>query len=165
MEFRYHRAGLEDLERLTAARLTALRTFNHLEESADLSEMVPAVEGYYRRALADGSHVAYLVLDGERVVGSGGVDFYRGIPTGPNPSGESAYLMNIYTDPACRGQGIAWKVVDLLVAEARRRGVSAIALETTDMGRPLYERYGFRQNPRRMELPASEAGLEGEREL
>lgn len=60
--------------------------------------------------------------------------------------------MNMYTKPEYRRQGIAYKTLDLLVAEAREKGIIAISLEATDMGRPLYERYGFVQMNDEMEL-------------
>ena len=46
---------------------------------------------------------------------------------------------NMYTAPAYRRQGIAFHTLDLLVKDAREQGVSQIALEATEMGRPLYE--------------------------
>ena len=39
-----------------------------------------------------------------------------------------------------------------LVNDAREQSVSQIALEVTDMGRPLYERYGFVKMEDEMEL-------------
>ena len=33
--------------------------------------------------------------------------------------------------------------MDLLVLEARQRGISFISLEASEMGRLLYEKYGF----------------------
>ena len=51
--------------------------------------------------------------------------------------------MNMYTAPEYRRQGIAIYTLDLLVKDARERGVAQIALEATDMGRSLYEKYGF----------------------
>ena len=41
----------------------------------------------------------------------------------------------------------------LLVKDAHRRGVTAISLEATAMGRPLYERFGFVSMEHEMELP------------
>lgn len=42
--------------------------------------------------------------------------------------------------------------MDLLIKDAREQGISHIALEATDMGRPLYERYGFVKTENEMEL-------------
>ena len=42
--------------------------------------------------------------------------------------------------------------LDLLVKDAKEQGVSTIALEATDMGRALYEKYGFVEMEREMEL-------------
>ena len=61
--------------------------------------------------------------------------------------------MNMYTNPDYRRQGIAFKTLDLLVADARKRGITSISLEATDMGRPLYEKYGFIKMNDEMELP------------
>lgn len=58
----------------------------------------------------------------------------------------------MYTAPDHRRQGIACKTLDLLVKDARSRGITAISLEATDMGRPLYEKYGFVKANNEMEL-------------
>lgn len=60
--------------------------------------------------------------------------------------------MNMYTAPAYRRQGIAFHTLDLLVRDAENQNVSKIALEATDMGRPLYEKYGFVKMQDEMEL-------------
>lgn len=38
------------------------------------------------------------------------------------------------------------------VQDAKRRGITQISLEATDMGRPLYEKYGFVPMNAEMEL-------------
>ena len=65
------------------------------------------------------------------------------MPTYHNPSGKKAYIMNMYTAPEYRRQGIAIHTLDLLVKNAKEQGVLQIVLEATDMGRLLYEKYGF----------------------
>lgn len=153
MDLTYKRASLDDLELLTETRIEVLLAANGLPEGTDMDEVRRETRRYYQRALPDGTHVAYLVLEGDRFVGAGGVSFFRVMPTYHNPSGEKAYLMNIYTRPAYRRRGIACKTLDLLVREAEGRGVTAISLEATAMGRPLYEKYGFVRMNDEMELP------------
>lgn len=149
----YKRATLADLDILTETRIEVLRAANRLDASADMTQVERATLAYYRSALADGSHTAYLVFDGDVFVGAGGVSYYAVMPTYHNPTGRKAYIMNMYTRPAYRRRGIAARTLDLLVQDARGRGVHAISLEATSMGRPLYEAYGFVPMTSEMELP------------
>lgn len=61
--------------------------------------------------------------------------------------------MNIYTDPEYRRKGIAYKTLDLLIKDTKSKRISSISLEATDMGRVLYEKYGFVKMNNEMELP------------
>ena len=148
----YRRATIDDLNELVRTRIEVLRAANKLDESVDMSEVERQSRDYYTKALADGSHTAYLVYDGNKFVGAGGVTYFRVMPTYHNPSGEKAYIMNMYTAPEYRRKGIAFKTLDLLVQDAKERNVKAISLEATDMGRPLYEKYGFVKMNDEMEL-------------
>lgn len=93
-----------------------------------------------------------MVFDGKRFVGAGGVSYFQVMPTYHNPSGKKAYIMNMYTDPEYRRRGIAFKTLDILVKDIKNKGITAISLETTEMGRPLYEKYGFVAMNNEMEL-------------
>ena len=148
----YRRATIDDLNELVMTRIEVLRAANKLDESVDMSEVERQSRDYYTKALADGSHTAYLVYDGDKFVGAGGVSYFRVMPTYHNLSGEKAYIMNMYTAPEYRRKGIAFKTLDLLVRAAKERNVKAISLEATDMGRPLYEKYGFVKMNDEMEL-------------
>ena len=88
----------------------------------------------------------------EEVVGTGAVSFYQVMPTYHNPSGKKAYIMNMYTHPDYRRRGIAYRVLELLTAEAEMRQIDAVTLEATAAGRPLYEAFGFTAMRDEMEL-------------
>lgn len=153
MGFQYKRATIDDLETLVSTRVEVLRAANKLSEDTDMSEVEKTSREYYKRALAEGTHTAYLVLDGDRIIGAGGVSYYEVMPTYHQPSGKKAYIMNMYTSPDYRRRGIAITTLDLLVRDAKERGVTDIGLEATDMGSPLYERYGFKSSEHEMYLP------------
>ncbi|MDD3164769.1 MAG: GNAT family N-acetyltransferase [Oscillospiraceae bacterium] len=148
----FHRAGADDLPILVETRLTVLRAANGLPPDTPLARVRAESEAYYRAALAAGDHLAILVYDQGVFVGAGGVSFYRVMPTVHNPTGQKAYIMNLYTDPAYRRCGIARRTLALLVEEAKARGVLQISLEATAMGRPLYAACGFTPMPDEMEL-------------
>ena len=162
MSFRYHKAAPEDIGLLTETRVTVLRAANKLPEDTDMSAVERESRNYYEKALADGSHTAYLVFDGDRVIGTGGISYYSVMPTFHNVSGMKSYVMNMYTDPEYRRKGIAIETLRLLVEDSLSRGVTDIGLEATDMGRPLYERFGFIGAGAEMILP--EEYTEGNRQ-
>lgn len=153
MELIYKRAGLDDLPLLTETRIRVLRAANRLDDVVDMSLVAQQSRDYYQQAFQNGSHIAYLVFDGAQVVGAGGISFYRVMPTYHNPTGWKAYVMNMYTAPSHRRQGIASHTLHLLVSAAKERGITQISLEATKMGRPLYEKYGFTSMRDEMELP------------
>lgn len=153
MNLTYKKATLDDVEILIRTRIEVLRAANKLSENVDVKEVEKTSREYYRIALQDETHTAYLVFDEEKVVGTGGVSYFQVMPTYHNPSGKKAYIMNMYTNPQYRRKGIAMKTLGLLVKDAKNRGISAISLEATDMGKPLYEKFGFVKMNDEMELP------------
>lgn len=79
----------------------------------------------------------YLCLDGDRIVGGLGVidnDFHDRPDLAPN-------ICAVYTEADCRGRGIAGRLLDLAVADMRRKGVSPLYLVSDHVG--FYERYGW----------------------
>ena len=150
--YKYKKATIVDIDELVKTRIIVIRAANKLSNDVDMSLVEKESYEYYKRALETGEHIAYLVYDNGAFVGAGGVSLYQVMPTYHNPTGKKAYIMNMYTAPEYRRQGIAINTLDLLVKDAKEQGVLQIALEATDMGRPLYERYGFVKMEDEMEL-------------
>lgn len=155
LDLEYSRAAITDIDLLTETRIIVLRAANKLSQSVDMTEVRNQSYAYYQQALTKETHIAYLAFDGEEVVGTGGVSFFRVMPTFHNSSGYKAYIMNMYTKPEYRRKGIAYRILDTLVADSKRKGISAISLEATDMGRPLYKAYGFANMNNEMEYVQS----------
>ena len=150
--YEYKKATIADIDELVKTRIIVLRAANKLSNDEDMSVVKEESYAYNRRALENGEHIAYLVYDNGTFIGAGGVSFYQVMPTYHNPTGKKAYIMNMYTASAYRRQGIAFHTLDLLVKDVRKQGVSQITLEATEMGRPLYEKYGFVKMEDEMEL-------------
>lgn len=150
--YEYKKATIADIDELVRTRIIVLRTANKLSNDVDMSLVEKESYEYYKRALETGEYIAYLVYDNGAFVGAGGVSFYQVMSTYHNPTGKKTYIMNMYTAPEYRRQGIAIHTLDLLVKYAKEQGVLQITLEATDMGRPLYERYGFVKMEDEMEL-------------
>ena len=151
-DIEYRKATIDDLDILTKTRIEVLRAANALDDNTDMSRVEKESRAYYENALSNDFHTAYLVFDGDDFIGAGGISYYTVMPTFHNPTGRKAYIMNMYTRPDHRRKGIATKTLDLLIQDAKKRGVTSISLEATDLGRKLYERYGFVSMSSEMEL-------------
>ena len=80
----------------------------------------------------------YLCLDGDRIIGGLGVienDFHDRKDLAPN-------VCAVYTDEAYRGQGIAGRLLNLVVEDMKAKGVAPLYLVTDHIG--FYERYGWK---------------------
>ena len=153
MDLTFRKATVDDIDLLTKTRIEVLRAANRLPDDTDMGDVEKLSRLYYEKALRDGTHTACLVFDRDRWVGAGGISYYQVMPTYRNPSGNKAYIMNMYTHPEYRRHGIAFRMLDLLVGDARSKQIAFISLEATAMGRPLYEKYGFVPMDDEMILP------------
>ena len=78
-----------------------------------------------------------LALAGERIVAGLGVienDFHPPHRPGPN-------VCAVYTEPDCRGRGLAGQLLGLACAELAAEGITTLYLLTDHTG--FYERYGW----------------------
>ena len=140
---------LENIEELLKWRQEVI--FNVFGQKAS-KQLLEANEDYYRRHIADGSHLAFLIISDGKEAGCGAVCFTEELPSPDNPTGRCAYLMNIYVKDEFRERGLAHTLVKRLIEEAKNRNCDKIYLETTDEGRPVYTSLGFRDFPDMMKL-------------
>jgi GNAT superfamily N-acetyltransferase len=110
----------------------------------ELARMVNNAEPVLARALDDGSYRHWLAVDASgRVVGGGGVLL---CPWPANPKDactERAMILNVYTEPEFRRQGVARRIVETILRWIRARGLRSANLHASDEGRVLYEKLGF----------------------
>ncbi|MDO5773720.1 MAG: GNAT family N-acetyltransferase [Spirochaetales bacterium] len=85
-----------------------------------------------------------------QIVGNATLCYTDMMPTFSHPSGKRAHLMNVHVEKEFRRKGIARKMIELLIDEAKERGVTEISLDATDDGRKLYEAMGWRANTEAM---------------
>lgn len=147
--------GKRDLDEALDWRMEVLGDVFAEDEPWPHESVREANEAFLERHLSDGLVYGIASIDGEEV-GCGAFCIQSELPSPDNPSATSAYLMNIYTREAFRGQGVGHAIVAWLVAKARERGAGKIYLEATEAGCPVYEGLGFRAMDGMMKLAASD---------
>ena len=136
----YRIATDNDIELLMSSRLEMLKVVNNLPADYEYSEEIVRESRDY---FLNGDHITVLAIDDGKVIGCASMSFMWIMPTFSHPTGRRAHLMNVYTRSEYRRQGIARKMVNMLIDETWKRGATEISLDATKMGRPLYESLGF----------------------
>ena len=120
--------------------------FEDMQEGTaeDLDRMIDATAPWLAQALADGTYRGWLAQDSQgRVVAGGGV-LVSSWPAGPrDPRTRRAVILNVYAEPEVRRQGLARRLMLLMIQWLKDQGFSSVALHASDTGRHLYEALGF----------------------
>ena len=145
----YRIATVEDIDLLMESRLEMLKVVNNLPEDHVFSDLiVEESEEYFR----DGDQTTVLAFVDGRLAGCASISYIRIMPTFSHPTGRRGHLMNVYTRNEYRRQGLARKMVEMLIEDAWNKGATEISLDATKLGRPLYESLGFKDSTECMVL-------------
>jgi GNAT superfamily N-acetyltransferase len=107
---------------------------------------------FFRDHMKDESMAEWVAEEDGRIVATAAVIFYDFPPSYSNKSGVKGYVTNMYTAPEYRGHGIAAALLDHIVEEAKLKNVKKLWLGASEMGRPVYLKYGFSETDDLLEL-------------
>jgi len=132
----------DDLDVFIEMRINQLQ-----EEGAEPTlDLKPQLYEYYTKHLRDGTFVSWLAVDDRKIVGTSGMSFVKNPPYYTNSYGKIGLLSSMYTLKEYRRKGIAQKLLDRVVNEAKDYGCGAVQITASDMGVLLYTDYGFKKN-------------------
>ena len=140
----YRKAVLSDAKKLAEIRSVFLKEINNVSSEEEKIIVEQASLEYFRKALCDDTFISWIALNDTEIIATSGLSFSVIPPFFPVSDGKIAYIMNMFTFPMCRNQGVGTELFKRIVHEAKQLGYKKITLNATDMGRPLYEKYGFK---------------------
>lgn len=114
-------------------------------DDLEMETMSRKFEPWVTRMIGNGKYLAWIAEDGEQPIASASLLILDWPPILNDPVGEHrGYLLNVFVEPEYRRRGLARKLVEQCLAEARQQRIRVVALHGSDAGRPLYEGLGFR---------------------
>ena len=109
-----------------------------------LDAMERNCEPWLERMIPAGKYLGWITCDDALPVASAGLLVLDWPPHPFDPAGElRGYLLNVFVEPEFRRRKLAHALVELCMAEARRRGIRVVTLHASEAGRPLYQHLGF----------------------
>ncbi|HTW85964.1 MAG TPA: GNAT family N-acetyltransferase [Candidatus Sulfotelmatobacter sp.] len=141
---RIRRAFSFDAAALARLRAASLRELGRLDD-AHAGDFARDAQSDFTRLMLDDRLVAFVLCDGEEIVGSACAIFFERLPY---PDGTlHAEIAGVYVAPGHRGEGWAAQLVHAVVDAVTVRGVRKTILHPSPLARPLYERLGFIDEP------------------
>jgi GNAT superfamily N-acetyltransferase len=137
-------ASVADIRALEQLRMDYLKEdFGELTD--EQQEMLLAeIDPYLRWHLGTGLMVFVARDDEAGIVSCAWLLLIEKPPSPRFPHGRTGTLFNVYTVPEFRRRGLASKVMDALIEDARLRHLDLLELNATEDGYPLYRSLGFR---------------------
>ena len=124
-------ADNNDIDTLMSIRLEMLKVVNDLSDDYTFSDELAE---YSRKYFLNGDQTTVLAFDNGKAVACASISYIKIMPTFSHPTGKRGHIMNVYTNVSHRRKGIAKKLMEMLIADAK----------ATEQGRPLYEAMGFK---------------------
>jgi len=132
----------KDIDRFIELRKSQLNE----EGMASHTDITASLLDYYERHFADGTFVSWVATYNDVIIATSGMSFVEHPPHYGNPSGRIGVLSSMYTTKPFRRKGIAKKLLELVINEAREHGCGALHITASDAGALLYQNYGFERH-------------------
>ena len=133
-------ATAADAELLTDVRVRQLLDEGSAMRYDTRADMVD----FFRRRIGDGSYIAYIAEDGEgKLISTAALLLQEYPPSISWKGARRGYVASVYTVPDRRGEGWATRLLERLIAEARRLDLGCLWLLASGEGKSVYKRLGF----------------------
>ncbi|MBQ6494901.1 MAG: GNAT family N-acetyltransferase [Bacilli bacterium] len=139
---KFKKLSMDELDTFIEMRINQLKE----EGATEDVDLKPSLYNYYTKHLADGTFVSWLAIDENRIVGTSGMSFVEKPPYFGCSTGKIGLLSSMYTVKEYRRQGIAKKLLSMVINEAREYGCKIVQITASDMGVLLYSDFGFVKN-------------------
>jgi GNAT superfamily N-acetyltransferase len=139
----FRKADVTDIPQLIDLRLRFLKEIYPNANTTHDQKLADHLSIYLKEHIAKDNFVNWFAEYNGKAVASAGIVFYNQPPLYHNLEGKVAYILNVYTLPEYRRQGIAKTLLQKIMQEAKDRNTGKVSLHTSEQGRLLYEQFGF----------------------
>ncbi len=144
-EISIRQATLADIPEILRQRRRMYEDMRYTDAAA-LDKMCKLTADYLRIAIPNGSFRAWLACVSDRPVAGGAVLITPWPAHAYDLECRRATILNVYTDPKHRRQGIARRLMETMIAWCKQQGLARVTLHASDDGRHLYQSLGFQDS-------------------
>jgi len=146
------KASVLDINEIIRLRVALLKEVDEIHLEEEENKIVNATKFYLETEIANNNFVSYIAKSNEEVISVSEVSYFKRPPYLENLQGIEVYILNMYTLPNHRNQGLARQLLEKCIKECKKRKVKRIWLHASKDGEPLYKSMGFEFKGSEMEM-------------
>ena len=135
--------GSDEIPLLVDYRIDYLTELQGIHDDFNLNEVRTGLTLFFEKAVTENRFFALVATEEDKILGFGGMI----IKQIPGDFLKQTYfegdILNMYTVPEARRQGISKMILDQLLYEASKIGICKLALHASKDGENLYREFGF----------------------
>ena len=139
----YRKLKSEDTNILADYRIRFLKELEGEQTSDKELQLRNELTDYFTKALSENTLIAWMAEYNKQPVGFGGMVIHYVPGSYGMINGKVGYILNLYTLPDYRKNGICTEILDKLIKEGKELDLSRIYLHASKDGIKLYREYGF----------------------
>lgn len=150
---KFRKAELNDVEIFIEYRIVFLNEI-HKPISCDKETILrKKLRDYFNKTVKNGTFITLIAEYEEKPVGIGSMVLREQPGNFDIPNGKVGHILNMYTIPEFRKNGICSEILKRLIKEGEKFNLSKIDLLATEQGENLYRKFGFKEpNDKVLEL-------------
>ena len=143
-EYQIRFAAAADADVIAHHRVAMFRDMGEIKGAEQAASLLSAARQRLVEQLTSGEYVGWLAEHDSDVIAGAGVLLHNYYPSPTNLRGRpTAYVLNVYTEPAHRRRGVASDLLQRIISWCARQDIPRVSLHASDVARRLYERLGF----------------------
>lgn len=143
----YRKAELKDVEILAEHRIIFIHGIFKIDVMEQTKQLRKELIEYFREAIPNKTFIAWLAEYEKKIIATSGLAIWQAPLTysGLGKKGRRGDILNMYTLPEYRKNGIATVLLDKLIEDARELNLEYVGLHATDDGIGIYKSRGFKE--------------------
>ncbi len=153
--FEINEAQLSDIDRVVEMRMEMLYEVGKIAQEGGTEKLRARTRDFFIKKFQTGEFKVLMAVADGKIVATSGIQFLERPPIYENIDGIEAHIMNVYTLPEHRGEGIATALLNNIITQARDKKAGRILLHAIGKDQSIYEKLGFKSTQNEMELVLS----------
>ncbi len=138
----YKEATSTDIPEIVELKLAMFVESCHADKLAENAKEIILED--YLRLYVDNQAQHFVARKGNRILGCVGAFVKNDLPYRYYKYPAYGFIGDVYTVPDSRNMGLSTKLNEMALIWLRRKGIATVKLLSSEAGRPIYEKLGFK---------------------